>query len=284
MSDDYVTLDEVPRSQGIAPSTSSTEKKIKRLILIVAALISLELLWLMILRPCLPLGRIEISEIEGLQKEAVIAWAGITEKTSYFSANTTALKQKLETLPQVETALVQTVFPDGLRIMLTPRKAVAMSLATVAGSIVPIYYDRQGVIFKIGKKNDEQHTAYPWTQGGVPLVSGLSFYEPALGTRLPAQYRSFLSGLNTIREMSPVLLQAISEIQISAKPFDTFDLVLFPAHIPIRVRTSSDINEEMLRYVLLILDVLHSEKMKIEEIDFRVGMAAYTFKGARSGK
>ncbi|GHU53026.1 hypothetical protein FACS1894200_13560 [Spirochaetia bacterium] len=159
-----------------------------------------------------------------------------------------------------------------------------MSLATVAGSIVPIYYDRQGIIFKIGKKNDEQHAAYPWTHGGVPLVSGLSFYEPVLGMRLPAQYSAFLSRLDVIREMNPVLLQAISEIQISAKPFDTFDLVLFPAHIPIRVRTNSDINEEMLRYVLLILDVLHSEKMKIEEIDFRVGMAAYTFKGARSGE
>ncbi|MDR1902262.1 MAG: FtsQ-type POTRA domain-containing protein [Treponema sp.] len=274
---------------GEAPvhQITSTEKFIRRLILIAGGLLLTELVWLLGIRPCLPLYRVEITDIPGLDRETILAWAGVGKKSSFFSINKERAELSLKALPQIESVLIQKVFPDRLRIILTERPAIAMSLVRIDGRMVPIYFDKEGVLIRIGNDTGGRAAARPVKNPGqetVPLISGLVFNEPVLGMRLPASFASFLADLEKIHTATPVLLQAISEIQINRKAYESFDLVLYPVHQTIRVRTGSDINEEMLRYIILMLDVLKTKKMNVEEIDFRAGMASYIIKEASSGK
>ena len=101
--------------------------------------------------------------------------------------------------------------------------------------------------------------------------------------QLPLMSKTLLANLARIQEAAPELLAAISEITLSRKSFDSYDVILYPVHNPVRIRLGSDLNESMLRYVLLVVDVCVSKGTKIEEIDFRTGTASYTIKGASSG-
>ncbi|MDR2094923.1 MAG: FtsQ-type POTRA domain-containing protein [Treponema sp.] len=286
MSGDFSYADEIPIRR-----ISSTEKIIRRMLLIAGGLLLSELVWLLGIRPCLPLYRVEITDIPGLDRETILAWAGIGKKSSFFSISRERMELSLKALPQIESVLVQKIFPDRLRIILTERPAVAMSLVRIDGRMVPVYFDKEGILIRIGndgggraRDSAPSGVRNPGQEETVPLISGLILNEPVLGMRLPASFCSFLANLEKIRAATPVLLQAISEIQIDRKAYEGFDLVLYPVHHTIRVRTGSDINEEMLRYIMLMLDVLNTKKMNVEEIDFRAGMASYIIKEASSGK
>jgi cell division protein FtsQ len=246
------------------------ERGIKILIFAAAAVLVLELLWLLVIGPCMPLSRIEVTSFPGLERTEVLLRAGIGETASYISVNSRLAEKNLETIKEVESARVTKRFPNGLKILLIPRVAIAMAFIRIDGRQVPVYFDRHGIAFKIGGS----------PQGSLPVISGLPLAEDK---PLAAMYLSLFASLDRINFSNPKLLGVISEIRVNKKPFDGFDLVLYPVHNPIRVRLEPDLNEETLQYVMLMLDVFASRNSEVEEIDFRTGTASYTLKEASSG-
>ena len=160
-------------------------------------------------------------------------------------------------------------------IFLEGRKAAALALANVGGKMRTLFFDHQGVVFRIGNDGLSPSSLL---SPALPVLSGLVFEEPALGMRLPALLNPLLSDLEKIGNTSPELLRAISEIRIDRRSFDGFDLVLFPVHRKIRVRLGPELNVDVLRYALLMVDALFTRDPSLDEIDFRAGMASYTVK------
>jgi cell division protein FtsQ len=250
------------------------EKGLKRLLIIAAIVLGAEFIWLFGISPCIPFSTIEINSFAGFDNAKVLECAGISGKTSFVSVNVNEAQKLLNAHYLVESARVSRRFPDRLSISLMPRKAVALSVAVINGRQVPLYFDKHGVVFKFTDMSD---------QNVLPVISGLIFSEPGLGMRLPSLLVPFLHELAVINENSPVLLQAFSEIRISRKPFDGFDLVLYPVHLPVRVILGSSIDEETLRYVLVMLNVIKTQSAIPEEIDFRSIMSPYLVKEVHSG-
>jgi cell division protein FtsQ len=275
MSGDFIYPEDVA-SVKASPSRG-LEKGLKAIIIAAAAVLILELIWLLAVSPCMPLSKIDVMTFPGIDRAAVIAAAGIGERSSFVSVNAHAAEKALEGVYVIESARVTKRFPNALKIIVAPRTAVGVSLARQDGRMVPVYFDHTGTVFKIG--HDDGDTL----SSSLPLISGLVFDPPALGMRLPAMFGPFLRSLRTIGDSAPELLGAISEIRIHRKNFDGFDLVLYPVHNPVRIRIESDINEETLRYVMLMLDVFASKNSDIEEIDFRAETASYRIKEASSG-
>jgi cell division protein FtsQ len=272
----YSGFTDEPESQSSKSSApSGLEKGLKGLILAAAAVLILELIWLLAVAPCMPLSKIDVIAVPGIENAQAIAAAGIAEKSSFVSVNARAAEKALEGLYEVESARVTKRFPSTVKIVLIPRSAVGVSLAHQDGRLVPVYFDRTGLVFRIG---DGDVPSPP-----LPLIGGLVFNPPVLGTKLPAMFGPFLESLQSIGDSAPELLAAISEIRINRKAFDGFDLVLYPVHNPVRIRLESDLNEETLRYVMLMLDVFASKNSDIEEIDFRAETASYKIKEASSG-
>jgi cell division protein FtsQ len=256
-------------------NSSLSERRLKRILVIILLAIGAELCWLLLISPFMPLGAVEITGIPGIDRDTVLAQAGINSHSSYMTLNTSGAETALMELYQVESAQVIKHFPDSVRIVLKGRQPAAMSLTMVEGRTVPVFLDRQGVVFKIG--NDENLSR------SIPLVSGIFTGDPFLGMRLPPSYAAFLTNLERLNHSSPELLLAISEIGIRRNAYNGFDLVLYPWYEPVRIRASAELNEDMLRYMMLAIDVIISQGTKVYEIDFRNGTASYTLKEGSSG-
>jgi cell division protein FtsQ len=186
-------------------------------------------------------------------------------------------ERALEALPQVGSARVTRIFPGRLRILLEDRRPVAVSLASLEGRLLPVLFDKHGVIFKVGKTADLESLLTD-----IPVISGLVFENASVGMQLPPMFGAFFAGLEHLHDAAPELLAVLSEIRINRKAYDGFDLILYPSHNPVRVRVS-ELNEDMLRYMMLVIDVFSSKDIPVEEIDFRTSTASYTVKEASSG-
>ena len=275
MAGDYILNEDTAYEDSAAPRR--LEKFLKAFIIIAFVILGGKMIWLMGVTPFRPFSRIEIAGYAGIPREQIIFTAGITGVSSYFSVDIPAMERALMNIPAVQSARVIRHFPDRLQIILEPRRAVAAAFATVGGRTIPVFFDSQGVVFKVGR-DDRGGTIPPQ----LPIVSGLIIENPVPGMRLPAMFGSVFRQLERIAATSPELLSAISEIRINPQPFDTFDLMLYPMHRKVRVRIN-ELNEETLRYTLLMVDVMAERETRRVDIDFRSSIASYTIPNLEGG-
>lgn len=273
MSDGFLFIDQIVSTEAEGPRCSRKESILKRITLILAIILGIELLYFLCAVPCMPLKSIRVSPINGMQRNELLQSAGISESTSFISMDVKKATQSLLSLPFVESVSISRHFPNSVDIVITERVAVAVSLAKVSGKLVPVYIDKQGVLFKIGGE------AIP----NLPLVSGLVFDQVVPGMRLPEQLKNFFMSLETIEKSNPVLLHALSELRIQQKAYGGYEIIVYPAQNVGRVKLGSELNEEVLRYMMLVLDVLASKGIQADEIDFRTGTISYRTKEASSG-
>lgn len=267
MAEDYMTSTSTASSDTDQSHPTRFEKILRVFIAIVALCLIGELIWLLGISPFRPFTRIDVNSTGGISREEILGWAGITANSSFANTDARAIEAALVNIGPIESARVFKSFPSRLQIAVQGRRPVAAALATVQGRTVPVLFDSQGVIFHIGASG----RAFV---GMLPVVSGLIIEEPYLGMRLPAMFTPFFRELENVGMSAPELLGAISEIRINPRPFDTFDLILYPVHERIRVRLS-ELNEDSLRYTLLMVDVLSMNGSEIDIFDFRSGIASF---------
>jgi cell division protein FtsQ len=251
---------------------SRIERWLKKIFIICSCLLAGELIWLFAVNPTLPLTNIEIKGIEALDRRVVLNQAGVTARTSFFSFNAVDAKNMLAFIPQVESVEIIKKFPDTVSIILQERKAAALALATVEGRPEIVVFDKNGVIFQIGYEGGLAIPAH------LPILSGMVFENVRTGLRLPLFLVPLLKNISDLGEQSPQLLSVISEIHINKKTFDNYDLIIYPASSPVKIRMGAELKEESLRYMLLLLDVLDEKGIDVDEVDFRTGTASYTVK------
>ena len=92
---------------------------------------------------------------------------------------------------------------------------------------------------------------------------------------IPANYRVLLDQIETVRSRSQKYFAAISEIQVVQKEYGNYELVLYPVHKHVRVLTDRSLNEEALKYMMVVLDVVDSIEPDVSEIDLRYGSVSY---------
>jgi len=245
------------------------EKGLKRLLIVAAIIFSMQLVWLFGVSPFIPFSTVEVHDFSSLNRAEILSLAGINETSSFFSTNVKEIQEKLSRHILVESAVVMKRFPDRLSIYLNPRQAAAVTITNFNSKQIPVFVDRKGVYFKYGEIGSHESM-------DLPVLSGVE--NPQLNMRLPSSLVTLVENLSKISAASPELLSAISEIRIERKSWDGFDLVLFPVHSSIKVRIENDLNEETLRYMLLMLNVFEANADKPEEIDFRSGMGSYKIK------
>lgn len=249
---------------GVASKSSrKVEKGLKRLFILAGIVLTAELVWLFGISPFIPFSTVEVYGFAELGRQEILAIAGIDETSSYMSTDITAIQEKLSQNILVESVKVIKRFPDKLSIFLFPRVAV-MTAFSAAGS-PPLYVDRKGVFYKYVQAGAQTE--------GFPILSGIE--NPRLNSRLSPSLVPLVERISVIAESSPELLSSVSEIKIEQKTLDGYDLVIYPVHSSIRVRVENKINEDILRYMLLMLNVFESDSAKPEEIDFRSGMGSY---------
>lgn len=195
---------------------------------------------------------------------------GLSGNERWISFDTGAVASRLASNPLFEAVSVEKKFPDRVVITLTERVPVAVSFGTLDGRTVPVAIDKNGVVFRVGTIPAGMN---------LPLVTGLTFENPVAGMRLNPRLNSLLKDLSDIEAKNPVLLASVSEIKIVQKTYGGYDLVVYPVHTHVRVRTDKALNEDALQYMMLVLDVVKDLALNIDEIDTRAGTVSYHVKG-----
>jgi cell division protein FtsQ len=273
----YYAYAEEPISHS-KKNVSAVDKRLKRIVIILAMVVGAELCWFLFISPCMPLQAVEVTGMPDIERSLILNRAGINAHSSYMTVKAAAVEALLEELHQVESATVIKHFPDSVMIVLEPRKVLAFTLLRIGEKITPVFFDKKGVIFKIGNSEGDEILS-----PSIPLISGLTMGEPVLGMQLPQKFAGFFASLERIHASAPELLTAFSEIRIHQKNYDGFDLILYPNNDPVRIRSAAELNEDMLRYMMLAIDVIVSQGTQVDEIDCRTGTASYTLKEASSG-
>ena len=252
-----------------AKSSKKVEKTLKRLLFIAGIILVAELIWLFVISPFIPFSTIDAYGFSEFTRAEILRLAAIDETSSFMSTNVMEVQNRLLNNILVESAKVSKRFPDKLTISLVPRRAAAVTLTDNGGRQNLLYIDTHGVFYKIGETASTEYA-------GLPVLSGIE--NPQLNMQLPAGLIPLVENISAIAAGSPELLSAISEIKIEQKAWDGYDLLLYPVHSSIRVRVENNLTEEVLRFMLLMLNVFENDSSAPAEIDFRSGMGSYKIK------
>jgi cell division protein FtsQ len=264
------TMEEAINSGVDEKHDSSFEKSLRRILLACLVLLVGELLWLFVITPCMPLKDVVIKGLDGMSRMTILEKAGIEPQTSFMSVNAREVEQALSSIPLVGSADVIKHFPDSVEIVIKTRTPIATAVADVNNRTVPVFFDREGVLFSVG--NDG---GVATNSAGFPVISGLVFEKAAPGLRMPELLLPLFKDLDRLHSNAPELLSAISEIHVGRKKYGTYELTLYPAYNPVKIRMDAHITEDSLRYLLLLLDALGEKGVALAELDFRSGTASY---------
>jgi cell division protein FtsQ len=271
MSSDYVYADSGRKAVKM-------DKWLMRLILLVAGILAAELVWLFGITPLLPLSVVEVNNVPGIDRATLLARAGIGAHSSYLTLDTRQAEKNLEQLYQVESARVVKRYPDTVQVFIEGRHPAALSLVNGAAGVFPVYIDKHGMVLQVGGSSRGS-----FASSALPIVSGLTFERLAAGMKLPAELEGFFGRLESINEGTPELFASISEIKINRKAYNGFDLILYPVNSTTKFRVEPELNEDVLRYMILMMDVFSAKGIQVDEVDLRNGTASYVIKEAHSG-
>jgi cell division protein FtsQ len=226
--------------------------------------------------PLMEIRHVVVRSDVPLTDEQVLSISGIQGTEHWYSLRAAVIEKRLEANPLVRRALVQKAFPDTVRMTVWGRQPVALVLAESAGRSLPVLVDGEGIVFKLGTTSAEVD---------LPVISGLLLGETSLGAQLPRAYGSLFADMKTLRERSPSLFSLVSEVRVvptsgaSGVPASSadFDLLLYLTNSPVPVRISGGIDENLLKYTLMVLDLLSKQGVlkDIQELDFRSGDVVY---------
>ena len=241
--------------------------------LVTAAIFALVAAAFLLVPPALRITRYDVSGIVSMTKEDVLSASLIHEKEYFFSLDTTRVKAALLADPRVASATVSKLFPNGLRIVVTERRSVAVVSVVIDGVASAVCLDSEGVAFVAASSKEAI---------SVPVISGLRFEGFHFGMRLPPTLTALVASLGEIQSTEPALLSAISEIRM-LKSAD--ELIIYPLNQRIPVRTGASLDVPTLRSIILVLDVLEKKGLtsSVQELDFRTGTVVYRSKEGQSG-
>ena len=266
------------RNATSAPQDPPSAARWARPVLIViTALCGLVLFARFIGEPFTAIRHVNVHSDVPLTDGQVLLLSGIQGGEHWYNVPVSAIQRRLEASPLVRRAIVTKVFPDTILLTLWGRQPAALMLATSEGRSLPVLVDEDGVVFKVGTSSADLD---------LPVVSGLTAGDMALGAQLPRPYRALFADLRAMREKAPGLCAAVSEVRVvgggsaDLSPQD-LELLVYLTSSPVPIRARGSLDESLVKYALMATDLLSRQGVlkDIQELDFRGGDVVYKLAG-----
>lgn len=164
----------------------------------------------------------------------------------------------------IANARVEKKFPDKIFVSVVERTPVAVTFASEQGHSYPLQIDKYGVLFPVNPRAKVDSNS-------VPIISGLPIEYVTDGARIADKFKPLIEQISAIGSASSKYFASISEICVIPKEFGNYELALIPAQSKIRVLTDRSLNEESLKYMMVVLDVLNLLDANVSELDLRYG-------------
>ena len=109
----------------------------------------------------------------------------------------------------------------------------------------------------------------------LPIVSGLPVEYMSKGMRIPAKYRPLIDQISKISGLPQHYFASLSEICVLPKDSGNYELALIPSQSKVKVLTDRALNEDALKYMLVVLDVVNQIGTDVAAVDLRYGSVSY---------
>ena len=187
--------------------------------------------------------------------------------TNWFDFDVEQAVSLLSSEAGIDHVAVEKKFPDKIYVNVTEREPVAVTFVMENGRTSPVQIDRNGVLFS-GKRISAADTI-------LPIISGLPVEYMSKGMRIPAKYRPLIDQISKISEMPQHYFASVSEICVLPKDSGNYELALIPAQSKVKVLTDRALNEDALKYMLVVLDVVNQIGTDVAAVDLRYGSVSY---------
>jgi cell division protein FtsQ len=263
------------RSAAARREPGAAQLRSHKALLIALGLIALLSLGLFSLPSLLRVRSLEVLGATTMSSAEVAEASLVTPGSPLLAVDTGRVEAALLASPAIAEAKVSKVFPSRIRIEIVERRPVAVAIADIGGRSSLVAIDATGTAFA---------RAEAASVADLPVLSGLRFEDWKPGTKLPDFLLPLLESLAAVEMSDPTLLALFSEIRIERSRYGELELLLFPLHNALPVRTGARLNPTLLRSIVLVLDALSTRGLAgIDEIDFRTGTIVFRTKEGHSG-
>ena len=188
--------------------------------------------------------------------------------TTWFDFDVNQAVSIISSEAAIDHVVVEKRFPDKIFINVEERTPVAVTLVDTNGTTSTMEIDKNGVLFNSrAVKNEDANK--------IPIISGLPVEYMAQGMRIPSKYRPLIDQITKINMLPQNYFAGISEICVLPKEYGNYELALIPAQSRVKVLTDRTLNEDALKYMMVVLDVVNQIGSDVAEVDLRYGSVSY---------
>ncbi len=250
---------------------SLADKKIKAVKIIFGILCFLLFSELLVYKYILPSFAVPKVSVTGLQSYTAEDFAEKLmpfSEANWFNFDVDQAAAVISNDAGIDSVTIRKKFPDKIYINVEERIPVAMVFLMDNGLSSALEVDKNGVLFP-QKHSELTESSF------LPIVSGLPIEYMAQGMRIPAKYRPLIEQISKIKQMPQQYFASISEICVIPKNSGNYELALIPAQSKVKVLTDRALNEDALKYMMIVLDVLNQLGSDVSEVDLRYGSVSY---------
>lgn len=271
VAEEYLENDYFLSEDMDSTSEGKTEKKIKFIKTIFCVLCFALLCELVIYKYVMPSfssPKVTVTGQKDYTAEEIARLLLPMNSTSWFDFDVDQAVAILSSEAGIDHVIVEKRFPDKIFVNVTEREPVAVTFVMDKGSTKPVQIDRNGVLFP-GKNN-------PAAEAALPIVSGLPVEYMSKGMRIPSKYRPLIDQIAKISELPQHYFASLSEICVLPKDSGNYELALIPSQSKVKVLTDRALNEDALKYMLVVLDVVNQIGTdEVAAVDLRYGSVSY---------
>jgi cell division protein FtsQ len=184
--------------------------------------------------------------------------------TNWVNFNVGEAVSILSSEPGIDNVVVEKHFPDRIYINVVEREPVALTFISDDGFTNPVQIDKNGVLFPVKDRAEVDSNVFT-------IISGLPVEHMSGGMRIPSKYRPLIDQIYKISSLGKNYFAGISEICVLPKDTGNYELALIPSQSKVKVLTDRSLNEDALKYMMVVLDVVNKIGADVYEIDLRYG-------------
>ena len=271
VAEEYLEKDYFLSDEFTGSTDGKTEKKIKFIKVIFFVLCFALLCELVIYRYIMPSfssPKVTVSGQQDYSAEEIARLLLPMNSSNWFNFDVEQAVALLSSEAGIDHVVVEKKFPDKIYVNIAEREPVAVTFVMDNGRTSPVQIDKNGVLFP-GKK-------IPSVEKALPIISGLPIEYMSKGMRIPSKYRPLIEQIAKISGLPQHYFASVSEICVLPKDSGNYELALIPSQSKVKVLTDRALNEDALKYMLVVLDVVNEIGSDVCEVDLRYGSVSYT--------
>ena len=184
--------------------------------------------------------------------------------TNWLNFNVSQAVSILSSEPGFDNVMIEKKFPDRIFINVVEREPVAVTFVMDDCYTNPVQIDKNGVLFPVKDRSVVDSNL-------IPIISGLPVEHMSGGMRIPSKYRPLIEQIYKISSLGKNYFAGISEICVLPKDTGNYELALIPSQSKVKVLTDRTLNEDALKYMMVVLDIVNKLDTDVYEIDLRYG-------------